>query len=49
LADRLATSGYKIRPDPNFLAMARQRADYMSCVDALAEHLGRPSAVLIRS
>jgi hypothetical protein len=28
--------------------MARQRADYMSCVDALAEHLGRPSAVLIR-
>jgi hypothetical protein len=28
--------------------MAKQRADYMSCVDALAEHLGRPTAVLIR-
>jgi hypothetical protein len=49
LADRLAKSGYRIRSDPNPLAIARQRADYMSCVDALAEHLGRPSAVLLRS
>ena len=48
LAERLKTSGYGLRADPNYLAMAKQRADYMSCVDALAEHLGRPSAVLIR-
>lgn len=47
IAVRLATSGYRLRGDPNYLAMARQRADYMSCVDALAEHLGRPTAVLI--
>jgi hypothetical protein len=48
LTERLRTSGYAVRDNPNHLAMARQRADYMSCVDALAEHLGRPSAVLIR-
>jgi hypothetical protein len=48
LAERLKTSGYRVRAKPNFLAMAKQRADYMSCVDALAEHLGRPTAVLIR-
>lgn len=48
LAERLETSGYAVCANPNYLAMAKQRADYMSCVDALAEHLGRPSAVLIR-
>lgn len=48
LADRLETSGYPLRANANYLAMAKQRADYMSCVDALAEHLGRPTAVLIR-
>jgi len=48
VADRLKTSGYALRAKPNYLAMAKQRADYMSCVDALAEHLGRPTAVLIR-
>jgi hypothetical protein len=48
LAQRLETSGYKVRANPNYLAMAKQRADYMSCVDALAEHLGRPTAVLLR-
>jgi hypothetical protein len=48
LVDRLKTSGYALRPNPNYLAMAKQRADYMTCVDALAEHLGRPTAVLIR-
>jgi hypothetical protein len=48
LTNRLAASGYRIHRAPNYLAMARQRADYMSCVDALAEHLGRPTAVLIR-
>jgi hypothetical protein len=48
LAERLVTGGYKVRDKVNYLAMAKQRADYMSCVDALAEHLGRPTAVLIR-
>jgi hypothetical protein len=45
---RLASSGYRLRTNPDFAAMASQRADHMSCVDALAEHLGRPTAVLIR-
>ena len=48
LAQRLATSGYKLRANPNYLAMASQRAEHMSCVDALAEHLGRSTNVLIR-
>ena len=48
LAQRLATSGYPVRANPNLLAMARQRAKYIGCVNALAEHLGRPTTVLIR-
>nr|NUR36509.1 hypothetical protein [Sphingomonas sp.] len=48
LTERLRTSGYPLRENPNHLAIARQRADYMSCVDALAEHLGRPTTALIR-
>jgi hypothetical protein len=48
LANRLATSGYRLRPNPNFLAIAKQRSEHMSCVDAIAEHLGRPTAILIR-
>ncbi|NUR44919.1 MAG: hypothetical protein HOP91_02015 [Sphingomonas sp.] len=48
LGQRLSGSGYSLRSDPNLEAMAEQRAEHMSCVDALAEHLGKPSAVLIR-
>ena len=47
VATRLATSGYPLRPNPNFAAVAGQRAQHISCVNALAEHLGRPTAVLI--
>jgi hypothetical protein len=45
---RLASSGYPLRADPSLAAMAEQRAEHMSCVDALAEHLGKPTAVLVR-
>jgi len=48
LATRLATSGYRLRADTNLRAMASQRAEHASCGNALAEHLGRPTAVLIR-
>ena len=48
VATRLATSGYPLRANPNFAAIAAQRAEHISCVNALAEHLGRPTAVLIR-
>ncbi|HEX6784117.1 MAG TPA: ion channel [Sphingomicrobium sp.] len=47
LASRLAESGYRMR-ETNFEAMAQQRADHMSCVDALAQHLGKASTVLVR-
>jgi hypothetical protein len=48
LVARLASSGYPMRRNPDLNAMAEQRADHMSCVEALADHLGRPGAVLVR-
>jgi hypothetical protein len=48
LAQRLAGSGYPLRPNPNYLAISKQRAEHASCVEAIAEHLGRPNAILVR-
>jgi hypothetical protein len=48
LVTRLASSGYPMRPSPDLDAIAEQRAEHMSCVEALAEHLGRPASVLVR-
>jgi len=48
VASRIGESGYPIRAHTNFEAMAQQRADYASCVSALADNLGRPMATLIR-
>lgn len=48
LVARLASSGYVLRKAANLEAMAEHRADHMSCVEALASHLGRPTAVLVR-
>jgi len=45
--ERLASSGYHLRRDPSLAAMAEQRGEHMSCVDALAAHLGRPTTVLV--
>ena len=47
-ADRLRGSGYPIREKPDFAAMATHRAQYLSCVKALADHLGKPSTTLVR-
>jgi len=47
VAARLAQSGYKVRPAPDYGEMASQRTDYANCVDAIARHLGKPSAPLI--
>ncbi|HEV8407766.1 MAG TPA: ion channel, partial [Sphingomicrobium sp.] len=47
-AEQLRTSEYLIRDDADFAAIAEQRAAYRSCVDALANHLGKPTAVLVR-
>lgn len=48
VAERLASSGYTTRKIADIEAMAEQRAQHMNCVDALAEHLGKPTAVLVR-
>ena len=48
VAQRLESSSYGLRPDRNLEAMAKQRSEQMAFVDALAEHLGRPSTMLIR-
>jgi hypothetical protein len=48
LLGRLAQRGYRTRPNPNFAAMARKRAEYCGWVDAIADHLGKPTAVLVR-
>lgn len=48
LEERLESSGYPLRANRNLEAMASQRSDHMSCVNALAEHLGRPTTVLVR-
>jgi hypothetical protein len=46
--NRLATSGYPLRKEIRFGEMAAQRAQYRAFVDALAAHLGKPGAVLVR-
>jgi hypothetical protein len=46
--ERLESSGYPVRKDTDFTALAGQRVDYLSCVNALAAHLGKPAAVLVR-
>lgn len=48
VANRLATSGYPLRRGYNLTAMASQRSEHMSCIDAIAEHLGRSTAILVR-
>jgi hypothetical protein len=47
-AERLAASGYNLRADVDYAAIVSRRSDYQACVNALAEHLGRPATVLIR-
>lgn len=47
-ARRLADCGYRLRDNPDFSKMAEVRAGYQGKVDAIAEHLGKPPALLIR-
>jgi hypothetical protein len=46
-AERLSLAGYPVRADCDYAAMAARRAEYRACVEALAEHLGKPPASLI--
>ncbi len=47
-AQQLEDAGYAIEEKIDFAMIADQRAVYLTCVDALAKHLGKPSAVLVR-
>jgi hypothetical protein len=47
-AERLRNAGYRVRGEIDFALMAEQRAVYCSCVDALADLLGKPNAPLVR-
>jgi hypothetical protein len=46
--EQLRAAGYAIREEIDFAALAQQRAVYLSCVEALAAHLGKPRAALVR-
>lgn len=47
-AKRLADAGYRILDDDALASLAQQRAEAQRFVAALAEHLGRPTTVLVR-
>lgn len=47
VARRLADAGYPVSEGADFGEMTVIRTDYTSCVDALANHLGKPSAPLL--
>jgi hypothetical protein len=46
-ADQLRSSGYSIR-ECDLTIVSQQRVQYRSCVEALANHLGKPTAMLVR-
>jgi hypothetical protein len=48
VAGSLLQYGYPVRDDVDFAAMAMKRSEYCRYVDALAGHLGKPPAVLLR-
>lgn len=46
-AEQLRSNGYEIR-SCDFAIISQQRVQYRSCVEALARHLGKPTAMLVR-
>jgi hypothetical protein len=47
-AMQLQSSGYAVRDDTDLRVVSEQRLAYRSCVEALARHLGKPTATLVR-
>ena len=47
-AEQLRLSGYAMREDGDLAIISQQRAEYRSCVDALASHLGKAASMLVR-
>jgi hypothetical protein len=46
--EELRGAGYSIRAEADLRVAAEQRGHYLGCVKALAEHLGKPGATLVR-
>jgi hypothetical protein len=46
--DRLDASGYAVPDDMDFRSLSARRTGYRSWVEALAKHLGKPTAVVVR-
>jgi hypothetical protein len=46
-AEQLRSSGYTMS-NCDFAVISQQRTQYRSCVEALADHLGKPTAMLVR-
>ncbi len=46
-AEQLRSNGYEIQ-SCDFGIISQQRVQYRSCVEALADHLGKPTAMLVR-
>jgi hypothetical protein len=46
--EQLRGAGYPIRPGADLRTVAQLRAHYLGCVSALARHLGKPGATLVR-
>jgi len=47
-AAQLRNSDYDVCADVSFAIMSEQRRVYRCCVDALANHLGKPTTMLVR-
>jgi hypothetical protein len=46
--ERLRSAGYRVRSDLQLAPVAEQRMQYRRFAEALAQHLGKPAAVLVR-
>jgi hypothetical protein len=44
---RLATAGYRLKPDPDLEAFAARRAEHARAIETIASHLGTPAAPLL--
>lgn len=47
LCRRLATAGYRLKPQPDLDGFARRRAEHARSIEAIASHLGTPTAPLL--
>jgi hypothetical protein len=46
--EQLRAAGFRVRDNADLAAIAELRTEYLRCVEALANHLGKPSTELVR-